>query len=71
MAIVNENEIADEVGREVRRIKEALAEKMDFDIDRILEVARRRQKESGREILSAPVRSGGRSETRGGLTLPP
>lgn len=51
MAIVNEKETADEVVREVRRIKEALAEKMDFDIDRILEDARRRQQESGREIL--------------------
>ncbi len=54
MALVNEKETVDEVVQEVRKIKEALAEKMDFDIDRILEDARRRQQESGRRVLSRP-----------------
>jgi len=49
-------ETTDEVVQETRRIKEVLAESMDFDIDRILEDARRKQKESGREVLSPPAR---------------
>ena len=56
MAQMNDKETTDEVIRETRRIKEALAESMDFDIDRILKDARLRQKESGRKILSPPVR---------------
>ena len=56
MAQRNEKETTDEVVQETRRIKEVLAESMDFDIDRILEDARRKQKESGRKVLSPPVR---------------
>ena len=40
---------------ETRRIKEALAESMDFDLDRILEDARQKQDKSGRIVLSPPV----------------
>ncbi len=54
MALVNEKQTSDEVVQEVRKIKEALAKQMDFDIDRILEDARRRQQESGRRVLSPP-----------------
>jgi len=56
MAQMNERETTDEVIQETRRIKEALAESMDFDMDRILEDARLKQKESGRKILPPPVR---------------
>jgi len=56
MAQLNEKETTDEVVQETRRIKEVLAESMDFDIDRILEDARQKQKESGRKVLSPPVR---------------
>jgi hypothetical protein len=56
MSQIRETETTDEVARETRRIKEALAASMDFDIDRILEDARRRQKESGRKVLSPPSR---------------
>ena len=55
MAQLNEKETTDEVVQETRRIKEVLAESMDFDIDRILEDARQKQKESGRKVLSPPV----------------
>ena len=54
MAQRNEKETMDEVVEETRRIKEVLAQSMDFDIDRILEDARRKQKESGRKILCFP-----------------
>ena len=40
---------------ETRRIKEALAESMDFDLDRILKDARQKQKKNGRVVLSPPV----------------
>ena len=56
MAQINEKDTRDEVIQEMRRIKEALAESMNFDIDRILEDARLKQKESGRKILCPPVR---------------
>ena len=41
---------------ETRRVKEALAESMDFDLDRILKDARQKQDKSGRVVLSPPVR---------------
>jgi hypothetical protein len=53
---MNDKEPTDEVVEQVRRIKAALAESMDFDIDRILEDARQRQKESRRPVVSPPVR---------------
>ena len=56
MAQRNEKETMDEVVEETRRIKEVLAQSMDFDIDRILEDARRKQKESGRKVVLPPVR---------------
>lgn len=56
MARINDTETRDEVLWETRRIKEALARLLDFDIDRILEDAREKEKKSGRKILSPPVR---------------
>jgi hypothetical protein len=53
---MNETGIRDEVIQETRRIKEILAESMDFDVDRILEEARQEQKDSGRKVLSPPAR---------------
>jgi hypothetical protein len=51
-----EKESRDEVLQETRRIKEALAKSMDFDVDRIIEEARRKQNESGRQVLTPPAR---------------
>lgn len=56
MAQINEKETRDEVIQETRRIKAALAEAMDFDVDRILEDARLKQKQSGRKVLPPPAR---------------
>jgi hypothetical protein len=56
MSQTDKKETADEVLQEVRGVKEALARSMDFDVDRILADARQKQKESGRKILSPPVR---------------
>ncbi|MGD9855499.1 MAG: hypothetical protein AB7U20_11185 [Planctomycetaceae bacterium] len=56
MPILDETETTDEVIKQVRRIKEELAKAMNFDVDRILEDARQRQLQSGRKILSPPVR---------------
>ena len=55
MKKINDKETTDEVIHETRRIKEALAKSMDFDIDRILKDARLKQGKSGRKILSPPV----------------
>jgi len=55
----HERETPDEILQQTRRIKEALAASADFDIDRILEEARRNQKGSQREVLSPPVRESG------------
>ena len=56
MATVRESVTTDEVIREVRAIKEALAKSMDFDIDRILADARAKQAQSGRIVLAPPSR---------------
>ena len=56
MKSMNEKETTDEIIQETRRIKEALAKSMDFDLDRILEDARHKQRKSGRIILSPPIR---------------
>ena len=58
MQPMNDKETTDEIILEIRRIKEALAESMDFDLDRILEDARAKQKKSGRTVLSPPVQLG-------------
>ena len=55
MQTIKEFTTSDEVVREVRQIKEQLAQAFDFDIDRILADARERQRKSGRKILSPPV----------------
>ena len=56
MMRINEIETRDEIILEIRKIKEALAKSVDFDIDRMLEEARQKQKKSDRQILSPPVR---------------
>ena len=58
MTNIDIKETRDEVLHEVRRIKETLAESMGYDIDRMLDDARRREKESGRTVLPPPVRKG-------------
>ena len=55
MKELNDKETTDEIIQETRRIKEALAKSMDFDIDRILKDAKLKQEKSGRNILSPPV----------------
>ena len=56
MAQINEQETSDEIIEETRRIKETLAESLGFDVDRILEAARKAQSQTGRTILSPPIR---------------
>ena len=56
MAQITDKETRDEIVQETRRIKEVLAASLGFDIDRILEDARRKQKETGRKILSPPAK---------------
>ena len=56
MAQVDDKHTADEVVEQVRKIKETLAKSMDFDIDRILEDAREKQRETSRTVLLPPVR---------------
>jgi hypothetical protein len=46
----------DEVLREVHRIKEELARQHDFDVRRIVEDAQKKQAQSGRKIVPAPIR---------------
>ena len=55
MPPIKESTTTDEVVREVRKIKEQLAQAFDFDIDRILADAREKQRKGGRKILSPPV----------------
>ena len=57
-----QKESRDEIIQEVRRIKQSLAEAFDFDIDRILDDARRKQWESGRQVLSPPNRNRNKQE---------
>ena len=56
MAQMPKTTTTDEVILESRRIKAALAEAMDFDIDRILQDAKEKQYKRGRIILSPTVR---------------
>ena len=57
----NEMQSSDKVLEETRRIKEALAREFDFDIDRILEDARKKQQQRGRKVT---VASGRQDRTR-------
>ena len=41
----------DEIIAEVRAIREALAAEHDYDVDRLFEALRRRERESQREVL--------------------
>ncbi len=56
MRQMTKEQTTDEVIRETRRIKVALAKAMDFDIDRILKDAKQKQNKSARTILAPPVR---------------
>jgi|GEM_PF-2595155 len=56
MAQMPKTTTTDEVILESRRIKAALAEAMDFDIDRILQDAKEKPYKRGRILLSPPVR---------------
>ena len=55
MKSMDEKETTDEIIQETRRVKEALAKSMDFDLDRILENARQKQEKSGRVVLAPPA----------------
>ena len=46
----------DEVIQEVRKIKEDLAKAFEYDLKKMLDAARMRQKTSGHIILSPPAR---------------
>lgn len=56
MAQITDKETRDEIVQETRRIKEVLAASLAFDVDRILDDARRKQNESGRKVLSPPAK---------------
>ena len=56
MEHMDKNEPKDEILLETRRIKEELARSMDFDIGRILEDTRQKQRLSGRKAVPPPVR---------------
>lgn len=58
MAQMKETRTTDVIVQETRRVKEKLAASFNFDIDRILDDARKKQQNSGRHILSPPVRKG-------------
>ena len=55
MATIDESTVTDEVIKEVREIKERLAQAFDFDVDGILADAREKQRTSNRKILSPPI----------------
>lgn len=48
---------------EIRAIRDRLAALYNFDLDRIVEETRRRQRESGRSSVSLPSRQPSRSDT--------
>ncbi len=50
-------ETRDEVIEEVRRIKEDLAARFDFDVHRIVADAQQRQIECGRQLVTIPERT--------------
>ncbi len=52
MSQTEATDTTDEVILEIRRIKESLAERENFDLDRILESARQNQQSGGREVIS-------------------
>jgi hypothetical protein len=56
MSLMPELKTTDEVIANVRKIKESLAEPFDFDVHRILEDARMRQKHADREVLPPLVK---------------
>ncbi len=58
MSTTNESTTTDEVIREVRKIKEQLAQAFDFDIDRIVADAREKQQHGGRKVLAPAVGHG-------------
>ena len=53
MSQMETTDTTDEIILEVRRIKESLAERENFDLDLILESARKNQQFGGRKIIPA------------------
>ena len=62
MSVKPESTTTDEVIREVRKIKEQLAQAFDFDIGRIVADAKEKQHKRGRTILSPPVKQVARQD---------
>ena len=56
MATIDQPETCDEVIREVRTVKETLAQAHGYDVRKILDDAREKQKRSGRTVLPPPRR---------------
>ncbi|HLA83378.1 MAG TPA: hypothetical protein VJL29_01175 [Thermoguttaceae bacterium] len=50
------NKTTDDIVEQVRQVKAALAESVNFNIDRIVNDAKKKQAESHRTILEPPVR---------------
>ena len=57
MAQIDEVQSTDEIIREIRTIKETLAQALNYDVHRILEDARKRQQAGGRKVIAPPVYS--------------
>nr|VFK33272.1 MAG: hypothetical protein BECKMB1821I_GA0114274_10432 [Candidatus Kentron sp. MB]VFK76074.1 MAG: hypothetical protein BECKMB1821H_GA0114242_10412 [Candidatus Kentron sp. MB] len=56
MTPMDKIETTDEVIREVRTIKETLAQSLNYDVHRILKDARERQQSSDKKIIGTPDR---------------
>ncbi|MFW6124867.1 MAG: hypothetical protein ACOC46_01855 [Pirellulales bacterium] len=62
MSEIDSVNTTDEVIREVWRIKERLAEAMDFDLHRTLEDARAKEQQSDRTVAPPPARTASGAE---------
>lgn len=56
MSLMEEKESIDVVLAEVREIKDSLAAKFDYDIDKMWADLKKKEAASGREILKAPAK---------------
>lgn len=54
--------LKDPIVEEVRRVRDKLAERFNYDIKAIVENARKEQKASGRKVVSIPTRRTKKSE---------
>jgi hypothetical protein len=57
MGQIDETPTRDKIVEEIRRIKDSLAQPFDYDVHRILEDAREKQKMTRRKIIPAPIHS--------------